>query len=342
MTSSTARLRSPARIAAIAAALPAAAAVGWALYSALGIAHDLPLRPALDAERRRFTGRAGKLSYYVAGDGEPLLLVHSVNAAASAYEMGPLFEHYRATRRVYALDLPGFGYSDRAERDYTPRLMTDAVLDLVDQIGRESGSAPIDALALSLGGEFLARAALERPGAFGTIALVTPTGFGSGEQFYGPALATRGSALARRALEFPLWAQAFYDLLVTRASIRYFLGKTFSGQGQIDPGLIDYDYLTAHQPDARHAPYAFISGTLFSADIDRVYESIGLPAWLAYGRHDRYTDFGDMANVAARANWSIRAFDTGGIPWFERPGEFIGAYDGFLARAAHRAESALR
>ena len=41
----------------------------------------------------------------------PLLLVHSVNAVGSAAEVLPLFNHYRNSRPVYALDLPGFGGS---------------------------------------------------------------------------------------------------------------------------------------------------------------------------------------------------------------------------------------
>ena len=48
--------------------------------------------------------------------GPPLLLVHSVNAAASAAEVRPLHEHYRATRTVLSLDLPGYGFSDRSDR----------------------------------------------------------------------------------------------------------------------------------------------------------------------------------------------------------------------------------
>jgi pimeloyl-ACP methyl ester carboxylesterase len=46
----------------------------------------------------------------------PMLLVHSVNASASAAEMAPLFDYYRQSRSVYALDLPGFGFSDRSDR----------------------------------------------------------------------------------------------------------------------------------------------------------------------------------------------------------------------------------
>jgi pimeloyl-ACP methyl ester carboxylesterase len=58
---------------------------------------------------------AGRLSYYVSGHGPPLLLVHSINAAGSAYEVKPLYEHYARSRTVYALDLPGFGFSDRSD-----------------------------------------------------------------------------------------------------------------------------------------------------------------------------------------------------------------------------------
>jgi hypothetical protein len=65
------------------------------------------LPAAVSGERFEFASRAGRLSAYVAGEGPPLLLLHSVNAAASAAEVRPLHEHYRATRTVFSLDLPG-------------------------------------------------------------------------------------------------------------------------------------------------------------------------------------------------------------------------------------------
>ena len=83
-----------------------AAVGGWIGYSALRINHQQPLRPATDAERRTFNSpAAGTLSYYVdrRASGRPLVLIHSVNAGASSYEMMPIFEHYRNRRPVYAL-----------------------------------------------------------------------------------------------------------------------------------------------------------------------------------------------------------------------------------------------
>ena len=138
------------------------------------------LPPALAGEHRQLDGRAGRLGYYVAGNGPPMLLVHSINAAGSAYEVKPIFEHAVAHRRVWACDLPGFGSSDRSDRRYDPALYVAAVHDMLDAIATETGGAPVDGLAVSLGSEFLARAATERPGQIRTLALVTPTGFSRG------------------------------------------------------------------------------------------------------------------------------------------------------------------
>jgi pimeloyl-ACP methyl ester carboxylesterase len=265
----------------------------------------------------------------------PLLLIHSLNAAASAYEVLPLFDHYRQRRRVYALDLPGFGFSERSRRSYTARLFTDAVLDMLDEIEREHGSEPVDALALSLSSEFLARAATEQASRFATVALVSPTGFGKSDRFYGAPGSSRGLPFLRSVYEFPLWGRPFFDLLNSRISQRYFLAKTFGSNQAIDQGLLEYDYVTAHQPGAQHAPFSFISGVPFSADINRVYDSLELPVWLAHGVRGDFTDYSGTRKLATRPNWELRVFETGGLPFFERPDEFFAAYDGFVERAAH-------
>jgi NAD(P)-dependent dehydrogenase (short-subunit alcohol dehydrogenase family) len=72
----------------------------------------------LAATRREISGTAGRLALYEAGSGAPVLLIHSINAAASAYEVRPLFERLSATHRVFAIDLPGYGGSQQGERHY--------------------------------------------------------------------------------------------------------------------------------------------------------------------------------------------------------------------------------
>lgn len=317
--------------------LPLGTVLGWIGYSNAAISHAMPLPPALSGERREFSGRrAGRLSYYVAGaGGPPLLLIHSVNAAASAYEVRPLFEHYRRARRVYAIDLPGFGFSERSDRAYSPRLMADAIHDMLDEIARDGSSSssgqagPLDALAVSLSAEFLARAAGENAGHFRSLALVSPTGLSKGSIYYGETGSVRGSDMLRSFFDSPFWGRPFFDLLNSRPSAAFFLKQTFGSYEAIDQGLLEYDYLTAHQPGAQHAPFYFVSGMLFSADVNRVYESLELPVWMPHGVKGQFSDFSKAAAMKGRG-WQIQSFDTGALPYFERPDTFFDSYDAFL------------
>lgn len=302
-------------------------------YSALAIDHAVPLPAAVPAERRRLPGTAaGAISYYVdeSAPGRPLVLVHSVNAAASAYEMRPLFEHYRSRRPVYALDLPGFGFSERSDRTYVPALYVTALLDLLGEI--EPGRGPSDVVALSLGSEFAARAALQQPELVRSLTLISPTGLTARTQ---RNRAERASVSQGRTgplqgfLRFPLWSQAVYDLLVSRASLLSFLKMSFVGQP--DRGLVEYDYATSHQPGARFAPFAFVSGQLFTPDIRQsVYEHLPIPVLALYDQ-DAFVRFDTLPNVLARnPNWRAnRIVPTKGLPQFERLDDTAKALDTF-------------
>lgn len=319
---------------ALAVALPLATATGCATVTS---SPAPPLPEAVSGERRAFSGRLGVLSYYVAGpDGAtapPLLLIHSINAAGSAYEVRPLHEHYRRQRVVYSLELPGFGHSDRSDREYHPRLMTDAILAMLEEIRRRHGPVAVDALALSLSSEFLARAASEAPDRFRSVALVSPMGFDKRAPWNGPDGSTRGKRWLYNTFTVGLWSRPFFDFLTSRRSVRFFLEKTW-GAKNIDEGLLEYDLLTTRDPGAHHAVYYFVSGYLFSADITRVYESLSIPVWMSHGVRGDFTDYRRKTAFAGRANWSFHVFQTGALPHFEAPDEFFARYDAFLERAA--------
>jgi len=275
-------------------------------------------------------GGAGRIALYRAGpaSGVPLLLIHSINATPSAYEVKPLFDHYAGQRPVIALDLPGFGQSDRSDRNYGVETMTGAIHAAVDAIHREH-PGPVDALALSLSCEFLARAALERPENFKTLAFISPTGF-EGSPRDDARGGNRGKFWMRAILDVSLWSRGFFELLTSRSSIKFFLKKTF-GSRDIDQGLWDYAYLTTHQPGARHAPYDFVAGYLFSKDALLLYERLTHPVWMAHGVLGDFVDYRHKARVEGRANWRFEVFPSGAFPHFEMRDAVIRGYDGFLA-----------
>ena len=295
-----------------------------------------PLPPALNADGFDLDGRSGRLRVYAAVPGgpaaqvAPLLLVHSVNAAGSAREVRPVFEHYRGQRPVYAFDLPGFGLSERSDRAYTPRLMTDAVLAVAREVQDRHGAATIDLLGVSLGSEFAARAASEAPALFRSLALVSPTGFNGTARRDGAPGSTRAVPGLYRVLSVPLWSAPLFRALTRPGVIRFFLEKTW-GRREIDEDLWQYDVVITRAPEARFAPLCFLGGGLFSADIHAVYESLALPVWMSHGSRGDFVDYRRQAAFAGKPNWRFDRFDSGALVYFEQPEAFFARYDSVLA-----------
>lgn len=307
-----------------------AAAASWIVYSRLAIDHKMVLPEALPSVRKTYDSpRAGTVSYYMNDitEGRPIVLIHSINAAASAYEMRPLFMQYITRRPVFALELPGFGFSNRSKRIYSPELYEGAITDFMEGIVGQAA----DVVALSLGSEFAARAALAHPQFFNSLTLISPTGFNSGKQARGSQQASRAgtSDLFHDLFSFPVWARPFYDLITTHQSIVYFLKQSFVGA--VPEDLVTYDYATAHQPNAENAPLYFISGKLFTPDIrTTVYDQLKVPVLVIYDR-DNFTNFDLLPETLSNnAFWqAVRLVPTLGLPHFERPEDTTEVLDKF-------------
>jgi pimeloyl-ACP methyl ester carboxylesterase len=277
----------------------------------------------------------GRISYYHAEPPDsvalqtPLLLVHSINASGSAAEVEPLFEHYRASRHVYALDLPGFGFSSRADRAYTPRLMTDAVLALIEVMRQANGGAAVDVLGLSLSAEYVARAQRDAPQSMRRVALVSPTGFSRAKRRYGPPESTLGLAWLYKTLTWPFWSDGIYRNLTRPSVIRYFLQRTW-GAKKIDETLWRYAVLTTRQPGAKHAPFYFVSAFLFSNDINTLYEAIDCPVCVTMATRGDFTDYQGRTTVSGKPNWQFYTVQGGALPYFEDLPAFTNVLSPFL------------
>jgi pimeloyl-ACP methyl ester carboxylesterase len=302
--------------------------MGFRQATAPGAAEGLS--PAIDAPVRTLETQAGTVAVYSAGSGPPVLLIHSVNAAASAFEVGPIFRHLAGAWRVHALDLPGFGLSERRDRPYDVAAFIQGIEAVIDAIRLESGADQVHIVALSLAAEFAARVAVARPSVVRSLVFVTPTGFQTGAgRRRGDPPASGTVPVLERTLRTPGLSKALFRLLVSRPSLRFFLRRTFGGP-DVPPDLLDYAHATAHQPRARHAVFSFASGKLFSPDIRSLYEKLEMPVWLAHGSKGAFSDFTEADWIETRPNWSRTVFHCGAFPHFQRPEPFFAALDGFL------------
>ena len=269
----------------------------------------------------------------------PLLVVHSVNAAPSAFEWEPFLMRQARRRRVVALDLPGFGQSDKPDLPYSPAQMAQAISAAIDWM-----AAPeVDVAALSLGCEFATQAVLAAPRRVRSLALVSPTGMEGrrvGEKFEDGD--TRELPWLRRLLRGGRSSglgRALYRGLTSPAVMRLFLARSW-GTRRYDPRLLAHARRCAQQPGAHHAALDFLAGALFTVGIVERYRAIPVPVWVAHGRRGSFTDFGacpERTGSAAAGNTfrlQREVFDGGSMPHFEMADAFDAAYLRFLSGLA--------
>ncbi|QRN82982.1 alpha/beta hydrolase [Chloroflexota bacterium] len=303
---------------------------GWIVYSKKYINHHQGITGALDADLFEVTTQnAGRLGYYadLSGKGTPLVLLHSINAAPSALEMKPIFDHYRGKRPIYALDLPGFGFSDRSDRLYSARLYQDAIVEFIREVVGKSA----DVVALSLSCEFAALAAVYSPEWIRSLVMISPTGFKQPRTDKISQRARQHGAQSQvyAGLAVPLWNRPFYDLVSSRPSIQHFLNLSF--EGYVPPSFVDYAYVTAHQLGAQYAPTYFLSGKLFTPAVrETVYKVLEQPVLVIYDQ-DPYTNFEMLPGMLQeKENWRAeRIPPTRGLPHWEQPEKTFSALEAF-------------
>lgn len=92
-----------------------------------------------------------------AGEGEPVVLLHGI--AGSTVSWAPLVPPLARSRRVVALDLPGFGRSEPLARPVRSAALADAVASTLDALGLAHAAI----VGQSLGGIVALHLALARP-----------------------------------------------------------------------------------------------------------------------------------------------------------------------------------
>ncbi len=266
----------------------------------------------------------------------PLLLVHSINATASAIEMAPVFERQSQRRPVIAIELPGFGAADRPDMFYTPALMNDAIAAAIDWVQQHVARGPVDIMAFSLGCEFATMVVLDNPSKVRTLTLIGPTAMEQrrkDERFEGGR--TRLMAGMQKVLRRKGFGKSVFSLLTTRLSMRWFLSRAWGG-ANFDARLLEHGRQCAHAADAHHAPLDFVSGALFTRGIIECYRKVRVPLWVAHGIRGSFSEYGACPERAGDGSLEgsrsvLRTpFNTGAFPHFEQAEAFDAAYEKFL------------
>ena len=274
----------------------------------------------LPGEQKDAIVRGVRVRYVEAGEGTPLVLVHGLTSSKVAWRenIAPLAEHHR----VYAVDLPGHGDSDKSGVNYDSASIVGLMREFILGLGHER----VAMAGISLGGAVSLLTALEHPEIVSKLVLC-----GSG------ALG-REVAMAIRLAALPVVGEFLIGgpLDNTRVMAR----KCFFDKRLASDELVEELRRTNSLPGAREATLTIIRKYISVWGVRRQYvvtgrlKSLDMPTMLFWGADDEIIPV-KHAHQAAKMipEAEMHVFENcGHWPQMERAEEFNRLALEFLSR----------
>jgi pimeloyl-ACP methyl ester carboxylesterase len=271
------------------------------------------LQPPLDGDHDTYRWRGMDVSYTEAGnpDNPDLILLHGINAAGSSGEFRAVFDDLANDYHVIAPDLPGFGCSDRPPLRYSATIYTDFVGDFLAEYEEPT------VIASSLSAAYTLDALASDPElSVRELLLICPTAIAGPEP---------PKEWLRELFRLPLVGTGLFNLVASKPSIRYFnADHGYYEMSKVTDDWLDYEWQTAHQPNARFAPASFISGFLNTdLDLADAIAALDIEPTILWGREAEITPLSQGRELAAEADVPLVVFDRSKLlPHVEFPAEF--------------------
>ena len=272
-------------------------------------------KPELPGFEERFADARGcRLRYLVAGEGEPLLLVHGLGGAAANWlALAPLL---LPGRRLIVPELPGHGGSEPLPAAPSLSAYADRLALLLDE--------PVAVVGHSLGGAISLRLAIRRPDLVQALVLAGSAGISSGSRRARYSLTITGLLKPGKRI-------APYRRRVGQSALLKTI--VFGRWGAADPPALSTELVEAYLAGpARHTDTLSASRALIRDDPRVDLERVRCPTLLLWGARDHQLPIGDAFDYARRLHAPLRTIaDCGHLLIAERPEACADAIEQFLS-----------
>lgn len=194
--------------------------------------------------------RFGNVFYKKQGSGKPLLLIHDLNVASSAYEWNRLTRQLAESHTVYTIDLIGCGRSDKPKLTYTNYLYVQLITDFIKNvIGHKT-----DVAVTGLSGSFVMMACNANPDLFDRIMIINPESLSTLGQ-----IPRKRSKTLKFLIETPVIGTLIYNMCTSKQKLKEkFRKHYFSKEACCSSRTIEAYHEAAHLGKA-NAKYLFAS-----------------------------------------------------------------------------------
>ncbi|XP_008452066.1 pheophytinase, chloroplastic isoform X2 [Cucumis melo] len=234
-----------------------------------------------------WTWRGHKIHYVVQGEGPPIVLIHGFGASVFhwRYNIPELAKKYK----VYALDLLGFGWSDKAIIEYDAMVWRDQVVDFMKEIVKQ----PAVLVGNSLGGFTALVSAAGLPEQVRGVVLLNSAGqFGDVNKLTEEPEETSFQKFITKPLK-DFFQRIFLGVLFWQtkqpARIVSVLKSVYVNSENVDDYLVESISMPAADPNAREVYYRLMTRFMFNQSkytLNSVLSELRCPLLLLWGDLD--------------------------------------------------------
>ena len=260
--------------------------------------------------------------YWVSGnEGTDLILIHGLGSYMEEWQNN--VEFFSRNHRVFVLDLPGSGRSDKPAVQYSFPYFSQFVLDFMDGQGIERAIL----VGNSMGGGVSQHVAIQAPDRVAGLVLVNSAGF------------SKELAISLRVCSLPLIGELLCH--PSRKGVLWGLKECVHDASLITDEMVEFGYQIMSQPGATKAFLATLRALVNMTGLKKQvlrsftenHNSIKAPTLVVWGQQDRLLPVSG-AKVAEKGipNSTVHIFDPcGHMPHLERPEEFNTLVENFIS-----------
>lgn len=222
----------------------------------------------------------GKLFYVKKGVGPNLLLIHDTNIGSSSFGWRKNFEELSNNFTVYAIDLPGFGKSEKRPLTYTSDVYTYAIKSFVDEV------IGVSCFCIASGNSsaYAMQIEYEDPETFKRIVAVSPTGV-----FHKSLHPDKIGKAKTMAFNIPIVGTFAYNLMSSKPSIDCYVKDKIYHNKDLASSYVINHYENSSKQDGslcKYAPAALIGGYL-NQSISEALANLDIPLYIVWGANSQ-------------------------------------------------------
>ena len=279
--------------------------------------------PANENTMLKFHWKHGTTAYHCKGNGKPMLLLHNTQIGASHKEWDKIYDALTKKFKVYAVDLPGFGSSEKPKITYTAYQYTLFINAFIEQVIQE----PVNIIASSASADFAVMACKFSPDNFKKLILISPTGINCKP-------ASNADARMHRLLQSPIAGTQLYLKKASKKAITHMLRhESFFAQEMVTNDLINIYYFAAHNAgESARFTYASAATQFLNTEITEAFQTMKKPFLVAWGKDNRSNSIKNLYLLQnLRPNGQYATFEnTRMLPHYESSTVFLEAINRFL------------